>query len=146
MDPGRGGLRDRHAVVRVGMRRCGNVLRAENAPFAEYRGSAEPVELAAVGAGGSQVIHGADTLGVMDNTESGPRPSLKIPKVVLPSPRAKSRFIRGMLVSIPSTRWSSTGVAVVWKALRMSSTEALGAACFMTAQAPATCGVACEVP
>ena len=60
-------------------------------------------------------------------------------------PTAPPSRMRG-LVTLPAPRLSVTGRPVVANSVRMSSTVAAGLACFRTAHAPATCGVAIEVP
>ena len=50
------------------------------------------------------------------------------------------------VVTVPPPRASAIGTPVVCRAARIWSTVALGAACFNTAHAPATCCVAIEVP
>ena len=98
------------------------------------------------GASGVQLIHGAGVCGLIDEIVKAPGPSLKIPNVVRGSPMARSRLIRGIAADSPPTRRSLTGVAVFCSLLRISLTLAPGSSCFSTAQAPATCGAAIEVP
>src|SRR6185503_17574487 len=58
---------------------------------------------------------------------------------------ARSTWILGRVVPVPA-RGSVIGSPVLVSASRISSTVAVGAACFRMAQAPATCGAAIDVP
>ena len=50
------------------------------------------------------------------------------------------------LVTVPPGRVSVMGTPVCWSALKIALTDAPGAACLRTANAPVTCGVAMDVP
>ena len=80
----------------------------------------------------------------------GPAPATVLAAVTVRSGKnfctAANRLMRFFVVVGKPARVSVIGVPVDCSALRSVLTLAVGATCLSTAKAPATCGVACEVP